>query len=136
MTTILLVFLLLITILSVVYGRLIIRLWLTNQIAQSTDLALLKSRRKLTNLAVIATALFMVCWLPYCITAAWWCTGARRSVLVAWMEVHALVFVVVYTGISPVLYALYNETINREVLRTCCRSSVRAIVPATQVTLH
>lgn len=114
-------------VLFAIYGRLIRRLWMTNHIAQSTDLALLKSRRKLTKLAVIATVLFLVCWLPYCISSMWWCTGIDRPKILEWFERFSILFVVIYTGICPIFYAVYNEAVVKEVLRKCCGSSLRRV---------
>lgn len=117
MTTLLLVFLLPCFIYCAIYGRLIHRLWFSKQDVQTTDLALLKSRRNITKLAVMATLFFMLCWLPYCITSAWWCWSIWRPQYMIWLDNYSLVFIGIYTGLSPILFALHNESIRREMNR-------------------
>lgn len=133
-----LVFLIPIIVIFVVYGRLVHRLWISNQESQGTDVALLKSRRKLTKLSITVTILFVLCWVPHTVEAIWWCLGIKRTYIVELLKLYASLFVFAYSAISPVIYTFYNEATlqaaRRMVCCVCCKRSPRSNSRNIQVT--
>ncbi|XP_031564475.1 galanin receptor type 2-like [Actinia tenebrosa] len=117
-----LVFLIPIIVTFVVYGRLVHRLWFSNQDSQRTDIALLKSRRKLTKLSITVTILFLLCWVPHTVETIWWCLGFERRYIVELLKLYASLFVFLYSAISPVIYTFYNEATLQAARRMICCS--------------
>jgi hypothetical protein len=128
--TLVLVFVVPSIVIFVVYGRLVHRLWISNRDSRGTDIALLKSRRKLTKLSITVTVLFVVCWVPYSVEAVWWCLGINRTRVVEWFKVYASLFVFAYSVISPIIYAFYNEATLQAAKRMfcclCCKKCLNA----------
>ena len=56
------------TVLTFLYGGIIRRLWFRSKTDKGTNIAILRSRRRLTKMLGCVIIVFNFCWLPWCVT--------------------------------------------------------------------
>ena len=115
------------------YSRIIYHVWFNADANRATNVALLKSRRKLTKLFILVTIIFIITWTP---------TFARDIVTQyfvdsknAWkFELTALMFGLAGSTANPVLYSFRCPRFRQEVIKLLtCRSCRRRRRPHVSV---
>ena len=99
------------SIMSLLYSRVVHRLWFTNQVRgqrQANQMALIRYRRRVTRLVVAVTIVYALCWTPeltiYCLGF----TGTIELTPVHFSIASALVFL--NSTINPIIYSLHSST--------------------------
>lgn len=110
-------------IMSLLYSRVVHRLWFTNQLRQrqANQMALIRYRRRVTKLVIAVTIVYALCWIPELTIYFLGFTGTIELTPVHFSLTSALVFL--NSTINPIIYSLHSSafrTQSRNLI--CCRN--------------
>ena len=99
------------------YGRIVFKLWFCPKFSSKSNKVILKSRRSLTRMLLIVTAVFTICWFPYYVRTFRALVARENSYV---LSVVCRLLVSLNTCANPVIYTLYSPRFRRELKRLCC----------------
>ncbi|XP_068719452.1 galanin receptor 2a-like [Montipora capricornis] len=107
------------------YARVICHLWFDTEASEATQIVLFKSRRKLTKLFIIVTAIFLVTWCPN-FTMRVVKQFVSDSDHKRRLKLSSIVLAMAGSTANPVLYSFRSPNFRREVTKlfkccTCCK---------------
>lgn len=98
-------------IMSILYGRIIYRVWLKPD-SQGTNSAIVKARRKMTKLLLVVTIAFYLCWWPVLL----YMVKDINSDVKNWM----MLFPLLSTCLNPIIYSLHSASFRQGIRSICC----------------
>ena len=110
------------TLMSVLYGRVLRKLWSSN-LCRATHVALLRRRKKVTLLLFTVTALHGVCLLPD--TVAYFLSYFRFKYGSIAYEIGST-FICLNSAVNPFLYSLHSERFRRSLRKMFLSNNTRA----------
>lgn len=99
------------SIMGILYSRVVYRLWFTEQENEATQIALLRHRRRVTQLVIAVTIVYALCWIPELIIYFLGFTGAMKLTQIHFNIASGLVFF--NSTVNPVVYSLQSSTFRR-----------------------
>jgi tachykinin-like receptor len=119
-----------VTVMSVLYSRVIYTLWFkrSEHQVQGTQLAMLKSRKRVTKMLVIVCVVYGFCWLPESTIYLLINYGVMQNVADV-VYILSFVLVVCNSAINPFIYTLQSGKFRRHLKElVCCRKLRRNLV--------
>ena len=109
------------------YSRIIYHVWFNTKANRATNLALLQSRRKLTELFIIVTVTFIITWTP---TFGRLIVTQFVNVKDAWkFKLFSILLALVGSTANPVIYSFRCPRFRQEVVKLlvfrCCKRKRR-----------
>ena len=109
------------TLMAVLYGRVLCKLW-NNKLCRATHVALLRRRKKVTMVLFIVTLLHAICLLPdtvaYFLSYFGFGNGSTAYMI-------GTAFICLHSAVNPFLYSLHSERFKRS-LRSIFRCNTNA----------
>ena len=109
------------TLMAVLYGRVLCKLW-NNKLCRATHVALLRRRKKVTMVLSIVTLLHAICLLPdtvaYFLSYFGFGNGSTAYMI-------GTAFICLHSAVNPFLYSLHSERFKRS-LRSIFRCNTNA----------
>ncbi|XP_031566403.1 pyroglutamylated RF-amide peptide receptor-like [Actinia tenebrosa] len=114
-----------ITIMLVLYSRVIYTLWFKQNQEQGTQLAVLKSRKRVTKVVVIVSVIFAACWLPDSIIyLLYHYTDIEYNYSVDVPSICGIILVTCNSSINPFIYTFQSKVFRRHLIELVyCRKS-------------
>ncbi|XP_031573203.1 allatostatin-A receptor-like [Actinia tenebrosa] len=98
-------------IMFVFYSRVIYSLWFKKNQVQGTQLAVLKSRKRVTKMVVIVSVVFLVCWIPTLLLYA--TLHDNVAFPISGMSATGSIMVLFNSAINPFIYSFQSENFRR-----------------------
>lgn len=117
-----------ICIMGALYSRVVHRLWFVkNNSAEVTQRSLLRYRKRVTNMVILMTLVYVLCWVPELIIYFLGFTGTIT--LEAVHHAIASALIVFNSSINPIVYSLQSSKFRKHLGELiCCRKRI-AVVP-------
>ena len=118
------------SIMGILYSRVVYRLWFTEQGNDRTQISLLRYRRRVTRLVIAVTIVYALCWIPELIIYFLGFTGAIKLTQIHFNIASALVFF--NSTVNPIVYSLQSSAFRRHYWNLFfCRTNHRSnqIIP-------
>ena len=123
-----------ISIMGVLYSRVVYRLWfVNNEAAEATQRSLLRYRKRVTKMVIFVTLVYVLCWVPELLIYFLGFTGTIT--LEAVHHAIASALIVFNSSINPIVYSLQSSKFRKHLGELICCRKRDATVPLNNIEL-